>query len=285
MNNHRLLLLFFAVFFATLLSAQDYYTAFVGSFVNARPQEFNAARDLGFIYTQTNADQLEDVFLGQYPTQAKAEGIVQSLKNLGFSNAQVVSGYYGEPGEVAVIQIATHYTTKSINWENLSQAGSLNVLLADGNIKVLTGTFPSLETAKAELPRVRSLGFSDAFVKMVKRGQVLPVTSIATGIKEALIPLELTESPPPVTPNPTGTVSPEETNTGIQTETVDTRSPYVPRPTNNETVPAPPTNLPAVQTVSAPTTPEIPAIRANVKRTSVTDLQRVLQAEGYYNRT
>ncbi|MEO0875104.1 MAG: peptidoglycan-binding domain-containing protein [Bacteroidota bacterium] len=286
MNNHRLLLLLLVGCFSILLPAQDYYTAFVGSFVNARPQEFNEARELGFIYTQTNTDQLEEVFLGQYPTQEKAEGIVERLKNLGFSNAQVVSGYYGDPSEVAVIQIATRYATKSINWENLNQAGSLNVLLADGNIKVLTGTFPNLDAAKAELPRVRNLGFSDAFVKVVKRGQILPVTSIATGIKEELIPLELTESPaPPVNPNPTGTVRPEETNTGIQAETVDTRSPYVPRPTNNETVPAPPSSLPPVQTVSAPTTPEIPAIRGNVKRTSVTDLQRVLQAAGYYNST
>ena len=51
----------FAIFFSSILTAQDYYTAFVGSFVNARPQDFVEARDLGFIYTQVNADQLEEV--------------------------------------------------------------------------------------------------------------------------------------------------------------------------------------------------------------------------------
>ena len=282
---HRLLLLTVASLFVVLLPAQDYYTAFVGAFVNARPQDFNEARELGFIYTQTNADQLEEVYLGQYATQDKAATTVQALKALGFSNAQVVSGYYGDPAEVAVIQIATRYSTRTINWENLGQAGSLNVLLADGNIKILTGTFSTLDAAKAELPRIRALGFSDAFVKLVQRGKILPVTSIATGIKEDLIPLQLNDTPTPSTSQPGTAVVPEEQEAPVQAEAVDPRSPYVPRPTATEPAPLPTTSVPTIRTVTAPATPEIPAIRGNIKRTSVTDLQRVLQAEGYYNST
>lgn len=276
-----------ALMFSLLLPAQDYYAAFAGAFVSARPQDFAEARDLGFIYTQTNTEQLEEVFVGQYPTQEKAATTVQALKNQGFSNAQVVSGYYGDPSEVAVIQIATRYSNKTINWDNLSKAGPLNVLLADGNIKVLTGTFSSVDDAKAELPRVRALGFNDAFVKVVKRGQILPVTPIATGIKEDLIPLQLSESNqvPPSNPPP-GTVQPESTAGNIQ-PSIDTRGPYVPRPENNEPEVRPSgfDLSTSVKAVNVPGPAAIPAIRGNIKRGAVTDLQRVLQAEGFYSST
>lgn len=291
------------VLFATL-SAQDYYSAFVGSFVNARPQDFAEARSLGFIYTQTNTDQLEEVYLGQYPSQEKAASIVQSLQDLGFSNAQVVSGYYGNPADVAVIQIATRYNTKNIDWAKLSNAGSLNVLLADGNIKVLSGTFLDVDAAKAELPKIRSLGYSDAFVKVVKRGQLLPVTAIATGIKENLIPLELSDAPVPAPAPPqttTSTVRPEPTNTGIQPNSgtrvpseptaviEEPEVPYVPRPAEAtpSTIPAEAAvttaKTPAITTAGA--TPNLPSIRGDVKRNTVTDLQGVLKAEGYYTST
>ncbi len=274
-----------ALAFSILLPAQDYYAAFAGAFVNARPQDFEEARNLGFIYTQTNAEQLEGVFVGQYPTQDKAATAVQALRNMGFTNAQVVSGYYGDASEVAVIQIATRYSNKTINWDNLGKAGPLNVLLADGNIKVLTGTFASINEAKAELPSVRAMGFSDAFVKIVRRGQILPVTPIATGIKEDLIPLQLNQSTStPNTPSG-GTVQPESTTTTVQ-PTIDTRGPYVPRPETNEPDRTPSSfDLPTVKAVNRPTSPAAPTIRGNVKRSSVTDLQRVLQAEGFYNST
>lgn len=286
MNKRFLPLFFFAVSISFLLPAQDYYTAFVGSFVNARPQDFNEARKLGFIYTQINPDQLEEVYLGQFPSQDKAANAVQALVNLGFTNAQVVAGSYGDATEVPVIQIATRYSNKTINWENLSKAGPLNVLIADGTIKVLTGTFANLESAKAELPRIRSLGFSDAFVKLVKRGQVLPVTDLATGIKEDLIPLTLTDTQTNPANPPTSTVRPEPTNSPVQPSTTEPRSPYVPRPSNNEPEVIPTAaNFPDVRAVAAPATPAVPTIRGNIKRSAVTGLQRVLQAEGYYNST
>ena len=280
----------FAIFFSSTLTAQDYYTAFVGSFVNARPQDFVEARDLGFIYTQVNADQLEEVYLGQYNSQEKAATTVKALQNLGFSNAQVLAGYYGDTPEVAVIQIATRYNAKNINWTDLGKAGPLNVLLADGNIKVLTGTFPNSDAAKAELPNIRALGFSDAFVKVVKSGQILPVKPIATGIKEDLIPLQLadastTSTPPP----PSSTVQPEPMNTSVQPASNNSEpdAPYVPRssPATTNNTPASTPSFSTIKSVSAPPAPEVPAIRGNVKRSAVTDLQRVLQSEGYYDST
>lgn len=285
MNIRCITSIVLALTFSLVLPAQDYYAAFAGAFVSARPQDFAEARNLGFIYTQTNAEQLEEVFVGQYPSQEKAATTVQALRNMGFSNAQVVSGYYGDPSEVAVIQIATRYSNKTINWDNLGKVGSLNVLLADGNIKVLTGTFATVDDAKAELPRVRSMGFSDAFVKMVKRGQILPVTSINTGIKEDLIPLQLSESTTPPNNPAGGSVLPESMETTVQSS-VDPRGPYVPRNTNTPTESTPVNNsIPTIKAVNAPSAPAMPAIRGNIKRGSVTDLQKVLQAEGYYSST
>ena len=276
------------------LTGQDYYTAFVGSFVEVRPQDFAKVRSLGFLYVQTGEGNLQQVFLGQYPKVTTAEEVVEALRAEGFTNARALPGKYPQGIDVPVIQIATRYDSKTINWQDLSKAGSLNVLLADGAVKVLTGTFPDVETAKAELPRIRSLGFDDAFVKMVNSGRLLPVTNVATGIKEDLIPLNLSDGAPVST-----TTVPRSTVTPVQPEEIDVSDsgiitknpPAVPRPTTSPTTsPAAtnPTSRPIGSTVSVVSpvvdkpAPRLPEIRGNVKRNSVIELQRVLKSSGFY---
>jgi len=294
MNKFFILLLLGGFSFFQPLAGQDYYTAFVGSFVEVRPQDFARVRPLGFLYVQMGEGNLQQVFLGQYPKATTAEEVVEALRTEGFTNARALPGSYAQGIEVPVIQIATRYDSKTVDWQDLSRAGSLNVLLADGAVKVLTGTFPDIETAKAELPRIRSLGFEDAFIKMVNSGRLLPVTNVATGIKEDLIPLNLSEGTPASTTTAprstvTPTVQPEEmdvSDSGIITK----NPPSVPRPTTTppSTPSAAPTNRPVGSTVSVVSpvvdrpTPRLPEIRGNVKRNSVIELQRVLKNSGFY---
>lgn len=290
MNKLFFLLLLGSFSFWQPLAAQDYYTAFVGSFVEVRPQDFAKVRPLGFLYVQMGEGNLQQVFLGQYPKAAAAEEIVEALKAEGFTNARALPGTYLQGKEVPVIQIATRYDIKAINWQDLSRAGSLNVLLADGAVKVLTGTFPDVETAKAELPRIRSLGFDDAFVKMVNSGWLLPVSNVATGIKEDLIPLNLSEGAPPSTttaPRSTAppTIQPEEMNVS-ESGIITKNPPVVPRPPSSTPPTTRPDNQPIGSTVVSPVVdrpaPRLPEIRGNVKRNSVIELQRVLKSSGFY---
>ena len=93
--------------------------------------------------------------------------------------------------QVTVIQIATRYLNKPIDWEKLQQAGPLYVLLEDERIKVLTGIFANIPAANEVLPDVQSLGYGDAFIKNVNSAELVQVNSFSTGLKEPLIPLNL----------------------------------------------------------------------------------------------
>lgn len=290
MNKYTFLLLLGLCSLWQPLSSQDYYTAFVGSFVEVRPQDFSEVRSLGFLYLQTAEGNLQQVFLGQYPKSSDAEEVVNTLREEGFANAQVLPGNYSNGQNVSVIQIATRYASKSINWQELSKAGPLNVLLADGAVKILTGTFPNGDAAKAELPRIRSLGFDDAFVKVVNSSRLLPVTNIATGIKEDLIPLTLTEGQQqqPTTRPGTTPVQPEELELE-EGRIISRNPPTVPRPAPPAIEPVaeqpslpPSTSIEAVSPVVEKPTMTLPKIRGNIKRNSVIELQRVLKNSGYY---
>lgn len=291
MSKYTFLLLLSTFSLWQPITGQDYYTAFVGSFVEVRPQDFAGVRSLGFLYVQTAEGNLQQVFLGQYPKASEAERVVSALKTEGFTNARALPGNYGQGTDVPVIQIATRYAGKPIDWQDLNRVGSLNVLLADGAVKVLTGTFPDIETAKAELPRIRSLGFEDAFVKTVNSGRVLPVTSIATGIKEDLIPLNLTEGNTPPSPtrveSPSAPVpQPERRDNPIVTQ----NPPTVPRPASTEMQPELPATgirggVAEVAPVIEKPASTLPAIRGDVKRNSVVELQKVLKNSGYYQST
>lgn len=309
-----LLLLAFSTAFSVY--AQQNYTAFVGSFVDIRPQDFDKIRPLGFLYAQQQDVNLNQVFMGNFTEKSKADQLTAMLKGHGFTNAQVVAYTPAEGQQMAVIQIATRYTNRRINWNNLKRAGELNVMVENERVKVYTVTYPDINTAKNALARIQALGFSDAFVKTVNSARLIPVTAISTGIKEDLIPLNLSETPVQQPTKPTAEVIPENFNTeGAQISTKGV--PSVPRPTSTETKPAnevvltpkdagtaivnnnstPAPSQPAayettkpdpiVTPAPAPTKPvvdaRLPQIRGKVKRSSAVNLQKLLKQEGYYD--
>jgi len=264
----------------TTIKGQNYFTALVGTFVDVRPQDFTEVRNLGFVYAQQAEGNLKQVFLGNFTDLEKAEAAIAALQQLGFSNAQVLSGRYADGPEVAIIQLAIRSTRRPIDWDELTRAGELNVQVDNESIKIMTGTFPDVNSAKNTLPKIKALGFDDAFVKMVNSGVLIPVTAVSTGIKEALIPLKLSDNTP-ITPPPTTTVIPRpmEKEEGI---IIPKTSPTVPRPTEQNAAVSDIGVRGIVNPVPRATAP-LPTIRGNIKRNSVLDLQRLLQAEGYYD--
>lgn len=282
------------------LTAQDYYTALLGTFVEVKPQDFGKARELGFVYTLPVEGNLTQVYVGRYTTPQAADEAVAALRRVGFDQATTQQGTYAKSAEVPVIQIATRYTNRPIQWEELTKAGNLNVMLDNTAIKVMTGTFPDVATAKAELPNIQALGFVDAFVKMVPIAQLLPVSPIATGIKAELIPLNLAppntpakaSAPPTPTPLPTAMGNDATIPAAIpQAPTLPTtpstpptpKTPVVPA-TTPSSPPTPPAVTPSVVAVPVPPKPvELPAIRSNIKRNAVLELQKVMKSRGHYN--
>lgn len=289
------LLLALSICLPSKTQAQDYFTVLVGNFVEVRPQDFAAARSLGFVYKQVADGNMQQVYVGNYTEQEKANTVANALRNQGFTNAQVSRRTITTGPEAIIIQIATRFSNRSINWADLSKAGDLNVMVEDERIKVMTGTFPDMATAQSTLPSIKALGFDDAFVKSVPRDRLLPVTSLSTGIKEDLIPLQLNEEPVPSPTPPVATgqivIPSGSTNNGGRITTPN--EPTVPR-TNPADADLPPVtgttttiNRPARPTAVTTTMERkgvaIPAIRGDIKRNSVINLQRLLESEGYYN--
>lgn len=285
MTKHLLLSLSFLCLCIGTTVAQQLYTVQVGTFVDSRPQNFDEVRQLGFIYEQSFDGGLQRVFLGRFTTQAKAQQFIAPLQNQGFTNATVQPIAIQGNQQAIVIQIATRYTNKSINWSDLQRVGSLNVALENELIKVTTGTFSDLASAKNALPDIQRLGYKDAFVKTLDSWKLIPVTAFSTGQKQDLIPLNLTNTPPPPNTTPLSTNPEPVITTTPQVPSVP--QPNVPTqpalPDNFETAVTPPPGAIGVRGTTAPTrTAALPEITGNIKRNSVIELQRVLKEKGYY---
>lgn len=288
------------------LFAQQLYTTMVGTFVDIRPQDFDNIRPLGFIYAQQIEGNLNQVYLGNFSNKTKAQQLADAIKAQGFSNAQVIPFNYTNAPQAAVIQVATRYTNRPLNWAELQRAGDLNVIVEDERIKIFTVTFPDINTAKNNLPRIQALGFSDAFVKTVNSARLLPVSPISTGIKKELIPLKFSETTAKSPNQPTtSTVRPDPTSYNTQGGRIITSStPSVPQPAeyNNgnltaRTVEQPSAPISVYDPPPAPTQAvnnkaaarpiasiiTLPNIRGDIKRSSSINLQKIMKEEGYYS--
>ncbi|MFT6000000.1 MAG: hypothetical protein ACI81P_002459 [Neolewinella sp.] len=287
-----LLLLLGCCFFSTT-TAQDLYTIKVGTFRGVKADDFTALKAQGFIYGVPGPDNTTDVYAGHFKDQTKAMTIARTMTTNGFRNAQafVLPATTGQ--QVTVIQIALHSGTRPIDWATLERAGQLYVETVDGTTKILTGIYPDARTAANFLPAIRSLGYTDAFVRSVNNVRLVPITTFETGIKKPLIPISLqtakdTNAPlsPSQNPVPAGNNAIPSTLEPIPSAPT-TYNPQVnsnsPQPYNPPVTPAPNTATGSPPPLSAgANAPNLPAIDGKIKRQSSTELQRVLKEKGYY---
>ena len=274
----RPLLILSLILFALSLAAQERYTVKVGTFRDVKADDFAALKGKGFVYGIPTPEGNTDVYLGHYSTQAAVNASAAELRNNGFRNATAFAlpATSGQP--VTVVQIAMHSGSRPIDWATLEQAGNLYVESVDGTTKIMTGVYPDGTTAAGFLPAIRSLGYSDAFVKTINNAFLVPITGFETGIKKPLIPLDLSAKAPAPAPQPT--VQPESQVALGGPSTYGTPAP-VPTPAPAAT----PSATPAPYGTAAPATPAValPAIDGKTKRTSAANLQRVLKEKGYYS--
>lgn len=251
-------------------------TVRVGVFRNVKISEFTALKPLGFVYGIPAADNTTEVFVGHFNEQDKAVGIAANLQQQGYRNAQAFQLPVNTVASAYYIQFSLHSGSRPIEWPALERAGNLFVTSTDGLTKIMTGPYADALAAANALPAIKSLGYRDAFAKQVDPARLIAIGTFETGIKKPLIPITLQDNPPPsTTPSPT----PQTVNT-----------PLSPSPTSYGTDPAPaasPTTAPS-PAVNSPTVPSVvsgPAIDGRIKRSSTTELQRVLKEKGYYEST
>lgn len=292
------------------------FTVQVGSFVNPKPADFAGLKSLGFVYAAQRPTNYTDVFVGGYGTEAEATKVSESLRSQGYENA-FVSHLNVEGGKsVSIIQLVTKRSGDKIDWETYSQAGQLYVLLNGNQVKIVAGIFPDVPTAKAKLAKLQQAGlFKDAFVRNINNTLIHEVTDFETGgaAKKPLIPLDFSEKAPeaaqktpPVADSPKKETPPvsydEVTIIAPSKEDKKTAAPkdgLVSKglPATKEAAPqekeaakskeaAKPSTAPAKADQSKEPatsfTADLPEIRANVKRTSALELQKVLKVEGSY---
>jgi hypothetical protein len=283
--------------FCTSLSAQDDnfpFTVKLGSFVNPKSSDFAEIRSLGFIYAVERPTGDKDIFSGGFADNARAEKAAQIMKARGFIGASIsrmnIEG--GKP--VVVIQLTTKGIGESINWEELSQFGEVYFLLADKQIKLFTGIYTNNEAARQALNRIKEKGYSSAFVKTVNNVLLHKAGDFETGglSKKPLIPLDFTSKP--MEPDTQTTTEPSKEGPRVEPVLTAKGAPVPPpTPTTKSTttttasnpVKETPVVKPAAVTKPAPpvnTSSNTRFIRANVKRSSATELQKVLKTEGFY---
>jgi peptidoglycan hydrolase-like protein with peptidoglycan-binding domain len=287
--THRFLPFFIIILTAVSAVCQEEvpdYTVQIGNFVNPKPSDFAQLQSLGFVYAARRPSNYTDIYIGGYNTEKEAEAIAEKLRSQGYDNA-FVSRLNVEGGQSStVIQLATKRAGDKINWDELSQAGPLFVALNGSEVKIVTGSFPDVAGAKAQLPRLQKLGFKDAFPRNINNVLLHEVTEFEMGgpAKKPLIPLDLAEKTgeQPLADAKGKTEVPSSYEdisvTAPSQKASEMTSKGLPDAEKKADKAKEAAPAPAEASIEA----TLPDIRPGVKRTSALELQKVLKSAGSY---
>jgi hypothetical protein len=295
-----LAILILSAMLATAQEGVPDYTVQVGSYANPKPSDFANLQGHAFLYA-TQRQGHTDVYAGGYESEAEAGKMLATLQLFGYSNAAVVKLNTEGGKPVTMIQLATKRVGDKINWEDYLAAGQLYVLLSGTQVKILSGIFPDITSAKAHLTKLQQVGFSDAFVKNVNNVLLHDVTDFEMGgaPKRPLIPLvfeeKKAEEKAPDQPKVAAEAKKQETPKSYDEVAAvivpDNKAAAELTPKGAEIKAAPakaePVKAEPAKAAAPPPTPisfsaNLPDIRPNVKRTSAYELQKALKAEGVY---
>ena len=122
---------------------------------------------MGFIYAQEVEANVHQVYIGNFSDRAKAQSVVDRLQGRNFRNAILLEQPLNTGSDIAVVQLASQRLGSDLNWEELGRAGTLYVQSDDQILKIMTGVYNDRAQAQADVQRIRGLGYSDAFVKII----------------------------------------------------------------------------------------------------------------------
>ena len=262
---------------ANQANAQDEsaaYTVQIGTFDKPDLADFSHLSPIGFIYSGKEEGNYASVFMGGYNTEAAAEKVVATLQEKGYVNAFVSRLNLEKGSQVAVVQLATKHFNEKIDWDTYVKAGPLYLLLAGDQVKILTGIFPDVPTAKQQLARIQQAGIKGAFVKTVNNAQLHEVGVFEAGnsVKKPLIQLDIPEKPAALV-----------TQDEPRPADYETKAVAVPEGPKEELTAKgvkPTETAPRAKTTTLAL--PYPSIRAEVKRTAALELQKALKSAGHY---
>lgn len=260
----------------TAQNSSEIYAVKLGQFINAKSTSFSEVSDLGYIYAIKEQGNVKNVFIGGIKGKAQADQAAVTAQQRGYIDASAVNLSAQNAEITSVIQLGVTDARRKVDWSRYAKAGRLFALVNGNQLKIMAGTYPGPAAAKAILPTIKRQGFADAFVKNVSSALIHEVTEFETGI----FGFGGTGTPSP-TPEPQLSVkgsntTPQAEKTPEDYEVADTK--IVVPPTPSKTVET--TFIPPIAT---PLSAKRPLIRTSVKRKSVLELQKVLQADGTYN--
>ena len=234
---------------------KSHYSISVGTFIDARREEFAGLSPIGFLYSFKMENNYSEVFLGGYDSKEAAQTALGQVLAAGYPSARLNELPESEGATVTVIQIASLDTRKTTDWKKYSSFTSLWGSVNGSTLKLFLGPYNSPEEARKALPGVQKDGYKDAFSRNINSTQLIKIGAFETGniIKQPAIRFQWNQK--------SGT------------------PPSVQQPVSYNTLPQdnmqPNPGLTAEKGVSA-------TIRGNIKRRSALELQKILKAENYY---
>ncbi len=183
--------LFIAALFLSLpLFAQNFYTVQVGTFLDARPADFEALDPLGFVHATKLEGNLYQVYLSGFDDRAEAAALLPKVKDRGYTNAFIKESNPVDGQRATVIQLSLQSSVKPVDWQKYLDVGALYVIINGDKLKITTGLYPSVNAAKRDLAAIRNQGFRDAFIKNVNTIFLHRVGDFETGnLQRGLVPL------------------------------------------------------------------------------------------------
>lgn len=263
-------ILFSCMFLMTFAqNYQEYFTIQVGTFVHTQINDFDAIRPYGLVYGEEVQDNTYKVYIGGYDTENDAQRVLVIVKQKGYLDAFVMPLPMNMGKAISVVQLDTKSIGEKINWAKYLNVGRIHTVIQDNTIKIMSGTYASIDAAQIRLERAQMMGFAGAFPKRINSMLLHKVTTFDTN---GLVPNDTELVAVANIPNDIPVAAEQLTSRGNHTEcaVVEPVSEYAMEGTF------------VVVPKGGDTSAEMPSINAKSKRQSVEWLQILLAEEGAY---
>ena len=273
-------------------SQPEYFSIHLGSFVQLDPEDFSDIRSMGYLYAESFNEHLNHLFLGEYETEAAANAVLSTIHSKGFPDAYISRRKLSADQKVEVIQLGIELPGERIAWKKYKNALPISTIIDKEQLRIVAGPYPSHEATLKRVAELKNAGYGNAFIRTVYSLRLHPVTDFEASelflpgaFEPSLAVVNETAkaiSVPPIKRSPKKELDVEAV--------VVTKAPPVVTPIKKMEPTAP-----AVTTIPEDYTPEfvtkgaatsglsMPVIRAEIKRTSALELQKVLKENNYYD--
>ena len=192
------------------------YMVNLGTFADAKLENFKAFAKLGFIYAEPLDEGQSKVFIGDFEKKAFAQSILKQVQAKGYADARV-SEQKLTTNKTTYIQLAAKKIGETINWTAFANAGKVFALANEKEVKIVSAGFANDSLAKAAVEILKKEGFKGAFTKSVPELLLHKVGVFETDSDLTLNGLvEIPKEKPPVITSPviTTVAIPEDNYSG-----------------------------------------------------------------------